>query len=152
MIGDAEPWQRLLGQQAPIVSTEDLGTRYQLEHRNDALAGRVREVLDARAIETNAGPNVLVKLERSNAGPEWRLHLVNRNYRWLEDKVDELKDVHVVLDPIPLMGDADIRDVKAFSPDGSGFAEVHVKTTSERSTFVVPRLSVYTVVTFRKTR
>ena len=63
-----------------------------------------------------------------------------------------MKDVHVTLDPVLLTGDTDMRDVKASSPDGSSFTEVHVKTANERSMFILPRLSVYTVVTFRTTR
>ena len=152
VVGDKEPWQRLFGRQAPIDSIEDLGTRYQLGDRDEALTERAREALDARAIETDAGPNVLIKLERLAAGAEWRLHLVNRNYRWLEDTVDELTDVHVALAPGLLMRDASVRDVRTFSPDGAKFAEVRVKTTSEGFAFVLPRLSIYTVVTFRTAR
>ncbi len=52
---------------------------------------------------------------------------------------------------IPLHA-ADIRDVKAFPPDGSRFAEVHIKTSNEKSTFILPRLSIYTIVTFHTTK
>ncbi|MBT4816403.1 MAG: hypothetical protein HON70_11920, partial [Lentisphaerae bacterium] len=141
VVGDKQPWERLLGQQLPLRSIEDLGTRYQLEHRHEALTEQVREELDARAIKTDAGPNVLIKLERSPAGPEWRLHLVNRNYRWLQDTADELRDVHVTLAPSLLMGDAHIRDVKASSPDGPEFDRVHVRVSDSGPTLTLPRLS-----------
>jgi len=152
VVGDPMSWQKHLAEAGLIAIEKDLGLQYQLKARPPELADEARRVLDTPAIKTNAGPNVLIKLERLTDTTDWRLHVVNRNYRWLEDKEDELKDVHVALAPILLTGDADIRDVKAFSPDGAGFAEVGVKTTSERSTFVLPRLSVYTVVTFRTAR
>jgi hypothetical protein len=148
VLGDLKPWQELVGEKGLAVIEDDLGIQYQLKARPPELADEARRVLGTLAIETNAGPNVLVKLERSSSGADWRLHVVNRNYRWLEDEVDGLDDVHVALAPPLLRGNADVRNVTAFSPDGAEFAEVRVKTENGRPTFVLPRLSIYTVVTF----
>jgi hypothetical protein len=148
VIGDPEPWHGIVGRKGLTAIERDLGTQYQLDTRPVALTDEVRRTLRNTAIRTNAGPNVLIKPERLAGTSEWRLHVVNRNYRWLEDKVDELKDVHITLDATAF-GFAQVRDVQALSPDGAGFGEIHMETSGDGPRFTLPRLSIYTVVTFR---
>jgi len=147
-IGNGPAWQRVLGRKDLIVLKDDLGARYQLEGRNAALTEEVRRVLGTRAVETNAGPNVLVKLEHSPDGSDWRVHVVNRNYRWLEDEVEGRDSVTLTLDKAAL-GLGNVSGVRAFSPDGAESAEVRVRPDRPGLVrFEVPRLSIYTVITF----
>lgn len=142
------PWQRHLGHSRVTPLDEDLGAQYQLGARPPELTNEVRRILGATAFKTNAGPNVLIKLERVSDAPDWRLHVVNRNYRWLEDAVDEKPNVAIALDAAAL-GMEEVHDVSAFSPDGPTYGKVQMRTAAQGPTFTFPRLSIYTVVTFR---
>ena len=148
IIGNPMPWQRHLGHSRVTPLDEDLGAHYQLGARPPKLTNEVRRILGATAFKTNAGPNVLVKLERVSDAPDWHLHVVNRHDRWLKDEVEQMSNVTIALDAAAF-GITDVKDVRAFSPDGPEFAEAHVATTERGPTLTLPRLSIYTVVTFR---
>jgi hypothetical protein len=151
VVGDPEKWRDHLPCHALTVIREDLGVRYQVEDRPAKLTEEIRHFLRATAIETNAGPNVLIKLDRLAETPDWRLHVVNRNYRWLQDEVQEMSNVTITLDASAL-GLGRVEDVRAFSPDVEETAGLHVETTVTRPSFTLPRLSIYTVITFRSGR
>ncbi len=146
VVGHADAWRRALGRRPSVVLPSDLGARYQLSDRDPKLTDAVRRALDASAVETNAGPNVLLKLERLSSASDWRLHVVNREYRWLEDRVVEKRNVTISLDADAL-GLGRIEDIRAYSPDGDEFAQVQAVLPGPK--FTLQRLSVYTVVTFR---
>ena len=147
VVGDPTPWHKHVGENGLTAIEKDLGAQYQLEARPPEVADEARRVLEASAIETNAGPNVLIKLERLTDTPDWRLHVVNRNYRWLEDKVEMMSNVTIALDAAAF-GIAQVKGVKAFSPDGRELEQAHVETVERGPTLTLPLLSVYTVVTF----
>lgn len=148
VVGDPEGWREYLPGNSLTVIREDLGIRYQLEGRPAKSTEEIRRSLQATAIATNAGPNVLVKLERLAETPDWRLHVVNRKYHWLQDEVEEMSNVTITLDAGAL-GLGQVTDVRAFSPDGEDTTEVCVQASHTGPRFTLPRLSIYTVITFR---
>ena len=148
VVGDPKPWHKHLGESRLTGIKEDLGVQYQTKARPAKLTDDIRRTLEAVAIQTNAGPNVLIKVERLAGTPNWRLHVVNRNYRWLEDNVDQLSNVTITLDAAAF-GITDMKDVRAFSPDGPEYERAHVMAAERDLTLTLPQLSIYTVVTFR---
>ncbi|NOY83202.1 MAG: hypothetical protein GXP31_19585 [Kiritimatiellaeota bacterium] len=148
VVGDPEPWRRHLDEVEIAAVREDLGVRYQLENRPAKLTDEIRRLLGPTGIRTNAGPNVLIKLERRSGTPEWRLHVVNRNYRWLEDAVAERSNLTITLDAAAF-GLARVEDLQAFSPDGPEFSSVRLRQSGNGPTFTLSRLAIYTVIAFR---
>ncbi|VAX08583.1 hypothetical protein MNBD_GAMMA25-841 [hydrothermal vent metagenome] len=73
------------------------------------------------------------------------IHLVNKNYSWDTDSVEEIENGEISLN-MEEFGITDIIDVSAYSPDGSDFEKISFEKNFNEIIIKLPRISIYTIL------